>query len=106
MAFGGWRSASAILFVMEEVGVDLDELFLVFGHVAVREDCRDRAFRLAKAAVDALVRVDVKHIERSGALVYAVHGAHGDAGAVLHSNAGLGDYVGHRSCSSGLCITV
>src|SRR5678809_1173932 len=54
--------------------------------------------RLARAAVDALIRVDVEH---RLALVDAVHGADLDAGLVLHVDAGLSDDIRH----SGLLLT-
>ena len=52
----------------------------------------DRADRFARAAVHALVRVDVEH---ALALVDAVDGAFFDACSVKHINAGLRDDVGH-----------
>src|SRR5699024_5959535 len=55
-------------------------------------DRLDRAHRLAGAAVDALVGVDVEH---ALALVDAVHGTLLDAGQVLEVHTGLRDHVRH-----------
>src|SRR5207249_8859704 len=78
--------------VGEELRVDRGELLPLAGDVVLVEDRGDRTHRLARAAVDALVRLDVEH---PAALVDAVHGALVDAGAVLHVDAGLADRVGH-----------
>ena len=57
------------------------------------EDRRDRAHRLARAAVDALVRMDVPLAD---AVVDAVDGTLVDAPSVVHIHAGLRDHVRHR----------
>src|SRR5690606_41741267 len=64
------------------------------GHVRVREDGGHRAFRLARAAVDALVRVDVVLVLT---LIYAVHRANLDAARILGPDARLGDDVRHSA---------
>jgi len=55
-----------------------------------------RAFRLADAAIDALVRVDHEHIF---AFVEAVHGADFHAVHELTLDAGFGDDIGHKRVS-------
>src|SRR4029077_16393719 len=67
--------------VLEELHVGLVEVLPLLRCVVLVEDRLDRADRLAGAAVDALVRVDV---ERALALVDAVDRALLDAGLVLH----------------------
>src|SRR5947208_2085353 len=62
------------------------------------EDRRHGAFGLARAAVDALIRVDVQHVL---ALINAIHGTHVHAGPVLHVDAGFRDDVGHRTPQPG-----
>src|SRR5882672_8849967 len=47
--------------VLEELLVQLDEVLPLIGRLVFREDRLDRAHRLASAAVDALVRMDVEH---------------------------------------------
>jgi hypothetical protein len=58
----------------------------------VRLDGVDRAFRLAYAAVDALVRMNDEHVL---ALVETVHWADLDTVCVLATNAALVDDVSH-----------
>ena len=60
---------SPLTFVVEELGVDGGELLPLRRHVVLVEDRGDGADRLAGAAVDALVGVDVEHAR---ALVDAV----------------------------------
>src|SRR5206468_5649563 len=79
--------------LLEPGGVGGGELLPLRRHVVLVEDRLDRADRLAGAAVDALVRVDVEH---PVALVDAVDRAFLDAGLVLDVDARLGDDVGHR----------
>src|SRR5450759_1413161 len=76
----------------EEPGVVGGEVGPLPGDVVLVEDGLDRADRLAGAAVDALVRLDV---ERSLPFVDAVDRALFDAGPVQHVDARLGDDVGH-----------
>src|SRR5207247_10014474 len=85
--------ADAAHVVGEELRVDRGELLPLRGDVVLVEDRGDRAHRLAGAAVQALVGLDVEH---PAALVDAVHRALVDAGAVLHVDAGFGDGVRHR----------
>ena len=66
-------------------------------YVGIGKNRLDRALRLAGAAIDTLVRVDVVLILT---LVNAVDGANFDATCVLRVDAGLNDDVGHGSCMS------
>src|SRR5580704_7271556 len=80
--------------VLEELLVQLDEVLPVGRGLVLREDRLHRADRLARPAVDALIRVDVEH---GLALVDAVHGADFDTGLVLHVDAGLSDDIRHSN---------
>jgi hypothetical protein len=62
-------------------------------------DCLGRAFRLADAAIDALVRVDDEHVL---ALVEAIDRAHLHAVHVLALDAVLSDDVGHGRSFDGI----
>jgi hypothetical protein len=64
--------------------------------LGIRLDRVDRTFRLANAAVDALVGMNDEHV---GALVEAVHRAHFHAIHVLAFNATFDDDVSHYSLS-------
>src|SRR5690606_16022124 len=78
--------------IVEEVHVGVVVLLPLLGGVVLVEDRLDRADRLARTAVDALVGVDVQH---PLALVDAVDRTFVDAGAVLDVHTRLGDHVGH-----------
>src|SRR5204863_3298816 len=65
--------------------------------LGVRLDGVDRAFRLADAAIDALVGVDDEHVL---ALVEAVDRTHLDAVHQLTFNAAFIDDISHRRCGS------
>ena len=67
-------------------------------HIRVRKDGLDRTLRLTRAAIDALVRVDVVLILT---LVDAVDGTNFYAARVLRVDAGLNDDVRHGSCGCG-----
>src|SRR5436190_6227292 len=71
--------------LVEEAGVVLGVDTPLLWQVVLVEDRFDRAHRLAGAAVDALIRVDVQY---AFALVNTVNGALIHAGAVLDVNAG------------------
>ena len=75
--------------------VDLDELLLVVGDVVLGEDGGHRAGRLAGAAVDALIRVDVEHLVDTLVEVDAVDGAHVHARLVGRVDTRLSNHVGH-----------
>src|SRR6185437_14156120 len=81
---------------LKELDVDPVEALPLGRHVSLEGDRLDRADRLARAAVHALVRVDVEH---PVALVDAVDRALLDARLVEQINAWLGDDVGHGSSS-------
>src|SRR3954453_14309426 len=78
--------------IVEELDVGLVVVLPLVRGVVLVEDRLDRADRLARTAVDALVGVDVEH---PGALVDAVDRALLDAGAVENIDTRLGDDVGH-----------
>jgi hypothetical protein len=77
---------------LEHFAVDLDELLEIRGHVLFRKNCGDRALRLARAAIDALVGMDVELI---WSFIDAVDRTHVDTGAVLRILAGFSYDVGH-----------
>src|SRR5439155_22841483 len=87
--------------VLEELLVQLDEALPLIGRLVFREDRLHWAHRLAGAAVDALVRVDVEH---RLAFIDAIHRTDLDTGLVLHVDAWLGDDVRHQDLP--LSITV
>ena len=72
--------------------VDLDEGLPLLRERVLREDGLDGALRLARAAVDALLRIDHEH---ALGLVDAVHRADVHTGPVEDVDAGLGDDVRH-----------
>src|SRR3989454_421269 len=80
--------------VLEELLVHVGELLPLLGDLVFREDRLDWADRLARAAIDALVRVDEQHVRP---LVDAVDGADLDASLVLDVDAGLSDHIRHRN---------
>ena len=79
---------------LEHFAVELDVLLHVAGHILLREDRRHRAFRLARTAVDALVRMNEQLV---GTLINAVDRTHVDAGAILGADAGFSNDVGYAS---------
>src|SRR4029450_9832385 len=78
--------------VDEELLVERDEVCGLFGRLALGEDRRRRAHRLAGPAVDTLVGVDEELVRP---LIDAVHRADLDAGLVLDVDARLDDHVRH-----------
>src|SRR5690606_19211128 len=91
------RRSGALRALLEVRPVLLNVVGPLRGDVRIREDRGDGALRLAGAAIDTLVRVDVVLIL---ALVDAVDRADLDAARVLGADAGLGDDVGHLGVSS------
>src|SRR6267142_2777472 len=87
----GGRLDSGI--VLEELLVQLDEALPLIRRLVFREDRLDRAHGLTRAAVDALVRMDVEH---RLAFVDAIHRTDLDAGLVLHVDARFSDDVRHQ----------
>src|SRR3954471_17123965 len=99
------RTSAALRGLLEVVRVDLDELVPLVGDLVLREAGVDRARLDAGVAVDALLRIDVEHLDRVvvGLVrrrVDAVDRADLDAGVVLGADAGLGDDVRHEGGSS------
>src|SRR5438876_16052 len=78
--------------LLEEVDVDLVVVLPLVRDVVLIEDRLDRAHRLARAAVDAFIRMDVEH---PVALVDAVDRALLDTSLVEDVDARLGDHVSH-----------
>ncbi len=74
------------------VGVLRDVAGPLRGNFRVRENRRDRTLRLARPAIDALVRVDVELIL---ALVDAVNGANFNSARIICTDAGLSNDVSH-----------
>jgi hypothetical protein len=66
----------------------------LFRHSIFGEDRRDRALRLARATVDALVGVDVVLVF---ALVDTIDRADFDARCVFRTDAGFRNYVWHKN---------
>jgi hypothetical protein len=77
---------------LEELLIELKELFIVPIEFIVKTDGRYRAGRLAGAAIYALVGVDVHH---PIALEKAVNGTYLDAAFVFDINASFGNNKGH-----------
>src|SRR5678815_6143703 len=96
------RMAGGLL--AEEVGVDLNVVFVLLGNVAIGEDGGHRTFRLAQAAVNALIGIDEEHIIGHAVLLQdafmdAVYRADRHAGFIFNADAWFGNYVRHLSVS-------
>src|SRR5215211_2176770 len=95
----------------EVLDVDVRVLRPLLGELILGEAGVDRAGLDAGVAVDALLGVDVQHLDLVVVRlvrrrVDAVDGADLDAGVVLLPDAGLGDHVGHgRATLPGVPIT-
>src|SRR5262249_61888606 len=76
--------------ILEELVVGRGVVLPLGRHVVLVEDRLDRADRLARPAVDTLVRMDVEH---PVTFVDAVDRALLDAGLVEQIDAGVGDAV-------------
>src|SRR5437588_40145 len=99
-ATSGRTSAPEILRIARGEGVPL------LRQVVEGEDGRDRAYRHAGAAIDALHRIDVEHffLGKTRAVLFrmdAVHRAGIDTRGVFGVDAGFGDYIGHGTYSVG-----
>src|SRR5690606_20418293 len=82
------------------LGVDRLPLRQLLGQLGLVVDGLDRALRDARAAVDALIGVDVEHLVVA---VEALHGTHGDTVGEAAALAVSGDDEGHaRSLASAL----
>jgi len=92
----GWRwlpvGPSRRVGTLEYFAVDLDEFLEIRRHVLFRKNGGDRALGLARAAIDALVGMDVELI---GSFIDAVDRTHVDTGAVLRILAGFSYDVRH-----------
>src|SRR5215204_7216699 len=95
--------------LLEVVGVYLDEALPLVRELVLREAGVHGAGLHAGVAVDALLRVDVEHLDLVvvglvGGGMDAIDGTDLHAGVVLGVDAGLGDDVGHgllNSCPKG-----
>ena len=90
--------------LLEEFRVYLYELLKLFGHIAIGMNGSDGAFRLAQSAVDALVRVDEKHVVGGSIHIHdsfmnTVDRADLDTGFIFDANAGLSDDISHSKLS-------
>jgi hypothetical protein len=77
---------------LEETRINLAVLLPLSRDVILVIDGFHRANRLTCTAINALIRLDVKH---AIALVNTINGALLDAGLIFHINTRLGDYVCH-----------
>jgi len=90
------RHPDAVLSKM--ICVDLSKMLPLLRDVLITKDRFDRTSRLARTAIDALIRVDVKHL--SGLELWlilagmnAVHRTNVDASRVFGPNTGFADHV-------------
>jgi len=86
--------------LLEKIGVDLYILLPFLWNSRFFENSRHRAGRLARAAVDALIGIDIKLLAGFKILLglsgmNAVHRADIDTRRVLHTHARLRNYIGH-----------
>jgi len=84
--------------VLEPDRVDLGVGHRLGGQGIFGEDGVDRALRLARAAVDALVRIDVELAIDAAVEVDAIDRADRDARFVQHVDTRLGDHLCHECC--------
>ena len=78
-----------------QVGVELDEVPLLFGDFSIANDGANRAFRCTHRAVDAFFRIDDQKIR---AFQKAFHRAYVDAHRVFAADAGFCDNESHDDC--------
>src|SRR5208283_340601 len=86
----------------EVLGVALGVFFPLLRQVVERENGRNRAHRHAGAAINALHRIDVKHLFRGEFIAVllgmdAVHRTGIDAGRVLGADTWFRDYISHKT---------
>ena len=96
----GQTSCSALASLLEIVGINGREVLPLLGEIVFSEDRLDRAGRLARAAVDALVGMDVQQLHAFEfrlvfARVDAVYRTDVHASRVLGPYAGFSDNVRH-----------
>jgi hypothetical protein len=84
--------ATRRIVTLEDIAIDLDVFLQIRGNVFFGEDRGDGALRLARAAVDAFVRMNV---ELFRSFVYAIDGTHIDTRSVLCVLACFGYDVRH-----------
>ena len=89
---GGFLAFDQHLPAARELGIERDKGALIVGHVVLRINGFDRAFRHAQGAVDALFGIDDEEVRP---FMKAVHGADIDAIGVLALDTGFGDDIGH-----------
>src|SRR5262245_3420040 len=75
-----------------EVGVQLNEIALIFRDIVFGENRFDRTFRNAQRAIDALVRIDDQDV---GAFTKTIHRADVYAIGIFALDAALGHNVSH-----------
>src|SRR5438034_8255059 len=83
--------------VLRQIGVELDHVLLIAGHVFLRHDRVDRALGNAHRAIDALIGSDGEEVRP---FAEAVDRTHVDAVGVLAADARFGDDVGHDEARS------
>jgi hypothetical protein len=100
----GQTSCSALASLLVIVGINGSEVLPLLGEIVFSEDRLDRASRLARAAVDALVGMDVQQFRALECLlvlarVNAVYRTNVHASRVLRPYAGFSDNVRHLNVS-------
>jgi len=100
----GQTSCSALASLLVIVGVNGREVLPLLGEIVLSEDRLDRASRLARAAVDALVGMDVQQLRAFECLlvfarVNAVYRTDVHASRVLSPYTGFSDNVRHLNVS-------
>jgi hypothetical protein len=96
----GQASCSAFASLLKVVSIHLGEMLPLLGEIVLGEDGLDRASRFARAAVDALIGVNVEqvHAVKRGfvfARMDAVYRTYVHAGRVLSPYAGFSDNIRH-----------
>jgi hypothetical protein len=87
----------------EKFGVDLAELLPLRRNIIFVVNGFNWANWFASAAVNALVRLDVKHART---LIDAINRAFFDAGLIFHINTRFGNYVRHEESSNWVATAV
>jgi hypothetical protein len=90
--------------LLKVIGIHLYEVPPLLRGIIFGEDCLDGACRLARATIDALIRVNVEHLGPLESIlvlarVDAVYGANVNACRVLRPDAGFCNNVRHLSLS-------
>jgi|GEM_PF-3144439 len=87
--------------LLRELGIDLDEVHLIFGKIFFGVNGFDRAFGYADGAVNALVGIDDQEV---GANMETVDGTDVDAIGITASDTSFGYDVSHEKNLSGVKI--